>query len=59
MKMFKTQAEESIYQALPLTGTLDLSSDLEACHRMRWKDWVIVRFPSKKKETTIFVNRKI
>ena len=26
--MFKTQAEESMYQALPLTGTLDLSSDL-------------------------------
>ena len=35
MKIFKTQAEESIYQALPLTGTLDLSSDLEVCHRMR------------------------
>ena len=41
-----TQLEESICQALSLTGALVLHGDLDTCHRMRQKDWIIVKFSS-------------
>ena len=43
------QLEESICQALSLTDTLVSASDLEACHRMRQRDRVIVKFSSRTK----------
>ena len=45
-----TQLEESICQALSLTGALVLHVDLDTCHRMRQKDWIIVKFSSIIKE---------
>ena len=45
-----TQLEESICQALSLTGTPVSTGDLEACHRMRRRDRVIVKFSSRKKK---------
>ena len=54
------QLEESICQALSLTGTPVSAGDLEACHRMRRRDRVIVKFSSrKKKEITLFLKRKV
>ena len=44
------QLEESICQALSLTGTPVSAGDLEACHRMRRRDRVIVKFSSGKKK---------
>ena len=44
-----TQLEESICQALSLTGTPASVVDLEACHRMRRRDRVIVKFSIRKK----------
>ena len=45
------QLEESICQALSLTGTpVSSTGDLEACHRMRRRDWVIVKFSRRKKK---------
>ena len=54
----ETQLEESISQALSLTGALALLGDLEACHRIRQKDWVLVKFSYRKKERTLFLKRK-
>ena len=49
-----TQLEESICQALSLTGTPVSAGDLEPCHIMRQRDQVIVKFSSrKKKERTL------
>ena len=46
-----TQLEESICQALSLTGTPVSTGDLEVCRRMRRRDQVIVKFSSRKKIT--------
>ena len=48
------QLEESICQSLSLTGTAVSAGDLEACHRMRQRDWVIIKFSSRKKEMALF-----
>ena len=53
-----TQLEESICQALSLTGNPVSAGDLEACHRMRRRDWVIVKLSRKKKEK-YFLKRKV
>ena len=53
-----TQIRESICQALSLTDTLVLPSDLEAYHRMRQKDRVIVKFSSRKKRSDIIFKKK-
>ena len=53
-----TQLEESICQALSLTGTPVSTGDLEACHRMRRRDRVIVKFSSRKKRNDIIFNKK-
>ena len=45
-----SQLEESICQALSLSGTPVSAGDLEACHRMRRRDQVIVKFSSRKKK---------
>ena len=50
------QLEESICQALSLIGTTVSTGDLEACHRMRQRNRVIVKFSSrKKKRMTLFL----
>ena len=54
-----TQLEESIWQALSFTGTPVTAGDLEACHRMRGRDQVIVKFSSRKKEMTLFLIRRV
>ena len=53
-----TQLEESICQALSLTGTPVSTGDLEACHRMRRRDRVIVKFSSRKKRNDVIFKKK-
>ena len=50
--------EESICQALSLTGTPVSAGDLEACHRMRRRDRVIVKFFSRKKRNEVIFKKK-
>ena len=52
------QLEESICQALSLTGIPVSAGDLEACHRMRQRDWVIIKFSSRKKRNEIIFKKK-
>ena len=52
------QLEESICQALSLTGTPVSAGDLEACHRMRRRDRVIVKFSSRKKRNDVIFKKK-
>ena len=52
------QLEESISQALSLTVTPVSAGDLEACHRMRQRDWVIVKFSSRKKRNGVIFKKK-
>ena len=52
------QLEESISQALSLTVTSVSAGDLEACHRMRQRDWVIVKFSSRKKRNGVIFKKK-
>ena len=53
-----TQLEESICQALSLTGTPVSTGDLEACHRMRRRDRVIVKFSSRKKRSDVIFKKE-
>ena len=48
------QLEESICQDTPV-----FTGDLEACHRMRRRDWVIVKFSSRKKRYVIFKKKSL
>ena len=50
--------EESICQALSLTGHTIYPEDLQACHRMKRKDHVIVKFKSRKLKHNVFSSRK-
>ena len=52
------QLEESICQALSLTGTPISAGDLEACHRMRQRDQVIVKFFSRIKRNDVVFKKK-
>ena len=52
------QLEESICQALSLTGTPVSAGDLQACHRMRRRDRVIVTFSSRKKRNDVVFKKK-
>ena len=42
--------EQSVCQALSLTGTSVEPDDLQACHRMRKKDSVIIKFKCRKQK---------
>ena len=53
-----TQLEESIYQALSLTGTSVSTGDLEECHTMRRRDRVIVKFSSRRKRNYVTFKKK-
>ena len=52
------ELEESICQALSLNSTSVSLDDLEACHRMRQKDRVIVKFSSWKIRTDVVFRKK-
>ena len=53
-----TQLEESICQALSLTGTPVSTGDLEACQRIRQRDRVIVKFSSRKRRNDVIFKKK-
>ena len=50
--------EQSVCQALSLTGTSVEPDDLQACHRMRKKDRVIIKFKCRKQKHRVLLNCK-
>ena len=50
--------EQSVCQALSLTGTSVEPDDLQACHRMRKKDCIIIKFKCRKQKHRVLLNRK-
>ena len=50
--------ESSICRALSLTGHEVKPDDLQACHRLKKKDTVIVKFKCRKQRRSILTNRK-
>ena len=50
--------EQSARQALSLTGISVELNDLQACHRMRKKDCVIIKFKCRKQKHCVPLNRK-
>ena len=42
------EIEEKVCEALPFTGTKVKLDDLDACHRMKKKDKVIIKFKNRK-----------
>ena len=51
--------EETVCEALSLTGITVSPDDLQACHRMKNKQRVIVKFTNRKKRQNVISNRKI
>ena len=47
-----------LMNALSLTDTPVPAGDLEACNRMRGRDWVIIKFSSRKKRNDIIFKKK-
>ena len=50
--------EQYVCQALSLTGISVERDDLQACHRMRKKDRVIIKFKCRKQKDRVISNRK-
>ena len=50
--------EQSVCQALSLTGISAEPDDLQACHRMRKKDRVAIKFKCRKQKQRVLLNRK-
>ena len=50
--------EQSVCQALSLTGILVEPDDLQACHCMRKKDRVIIKFKYRKQKHRVLSNRE-
>ena len=50
--------EQSVCQALPLTGISAELDDLQACHHMRKKDQVIIKFKCRKQRHRVLLNHK-
>ena len=50
--------EQSVGLALSLTGTAVEPDDLQACHRMRKTDRVIIKFKCRKQKNRVLLNRK-
>ena len=50
--------ESSICKALSLTGHEVTPDDLQACHHLKKKDIVIVKFKCRKQKRSIIINRK-
>ena len=50
--------EEKVCEALSLTGTEVKPDDLDACHRMKKKDKVIIKFKNRKQRNDAIFKRK-
>ena len=50
--------EGKVCEALSLTGTKVKPDDLDACHRMKKKDKVIIRFKNRKQRNDVIFKRK-
>ena len=50
--------EQTVCQALSLTGTSVEPDELQACHRMRKKDRVVIKFKCRKQKHRVLLNRK-
>ena len=50
--------EQSARQALSLTGISVEPNDLQACHRMRKKDCVIIKFKCRKQKHGVLISHK-
>ena len=50
--------EQSVCQVLSLTGISVEPDDLQACHRIRKKDCVIIKFKYRKQKHRVLLNRK-
>ena len=50
--------EEKVYKALPLTGTKVKPEDLDACHRMKKKDKMIIKFKNRKQRNQVIFKQK-
>ena len=50
--------ESSICKALSVTGHEVKPDDLQACHRLKKKDTVIVKFKCRKQKCNVLINRK-
>ena len=50
--------EQSVCQALSLTGISVEPDDLQACHRMRKKDCVMIKFKCRKQRHCVLSNHK-
>ena len=50
--------ENSVCRALSLTGHEVKPDDLQACHRLKKKDTVIIKFKCRKQRRSILINRK-
>ena len=58
VKIHEDVLEESICKALPLTGVNVVPEDLQACHRMKRSDRVIVKFKCRKQKQSLIYKRK-
>ena len=50
--------EEKVCEALPLTGTKGKPDDLDACHRMKKKGKVIIKFKNRKQRNDVIFKRE-
>ena len=50
--------EEKVYKALSLTGTKVKPEDLDACHRMKKKDKMIIKFKNRKQRNQVIFKQK-
>ena len=53
-----TDLENKVCEALSLTGTTVTPDDLQACHRMKNKEKVIVKFKDRKQRNKVIFSRK-
>ena len=52
------EIEEKVCEALSLTGTKVKPDDFDACHRMKKKDKVIIKFKNRKQRNDVTLKRK-
>ena len=52
------EQEDNVCKALSLTGHEVIPDDLQACHRLKKKEIVIVKFKSRKQKRKILIDRK-
>ena len=59
LEVTNNELEGFLCKALPLTGNEVYPDDLEACHRLKKKENVIIKFKSRKLKYKVINNRKI